>query len=329
MSAGSVRNNIVSMVISLALAFCLWVALAGQDMSAVDISVPLELDGLPDGLALSGNLPTSVTIQFLANTAQIRFLSDRKPHLWLDVSAAREGANAFPVQADSLDLPHGVQVRKFNPAVIEFEAVRLAHKTVPIRAVVLGNPDPLYHVTSIEVNPEKAVVTGPQKAAEAVDFISTAPIDVEGLRESAYLTVRPSLGGLDPGLTVDPAEIEARVTVEERQVETTFAGVPIALEVSGERLPDAALAMAPANADISVAWPITQPAKPSPDDIHARVQVDGRLLREAGGEMEAPVKVTTPDGITVTSISPVTVKIKSKLPPTRAGATHGQETNEQ
>ncbi len=101
-------SKIFAILFSLVFAFFLWLMLAGQDTNALDLSVPLELSNLPSDLAIRSEVPTSVTFQVLANTAQSRFLADRKLHVWLNVGAAREGGNVFPIDRDSLDLPRGV-----------------------------------------------------------------------------------------------------------------------------------------------------------------------------------------------------------------------------
>ncbi|UQZ90103.1 hypothetical protein C4J81_13185 [Deltaproteobacteria bacterium Smac51] len=309
MPAKNLRNNILSIVVSLGLSFCLWMALSGQDMSAVDITVPLELANLPSDLVIKSDVPTSVTFQVLANTAQVRFLADRKPHLWVNVSSAREGNNIFPIQTDSLDLPRGVQVRKSSPSLIEFEAARVTSKIVPIRPVVRGHPDPAYELASVIIEPDTAMVQGPQELMDEIEYISTIPIDIDGINNDANLVVRPALIDLDPALMVTPAEIRVFVNLDERMAEKTFTEMPIAIEVSGSNLPNSAIVMEPSMATISVAWPVSARLGLEASAIKVRVQVDGRRLAEEGGEMELPVLVTPPTNVKVTSIEPVNVKI--------------------
>jgi hypothetical protein len=306
----------------MALAFSLWAVLAGQDMNAVDMTVPLELAGLPDDLVVRGEAPASVTFQVLANAAQIRFLSDRKPHLRLNVALAREGENVFPVPADALALPRGVKVTRSNPSVIEFTAVRVAQKTVPIRLVVQGSPDPPLELASVLIEPTMAMVKGPRELLDRINDIATTPIEVAGLTGDANLTALPALIDLDPAVSVEPDLIRVYVNLEERSMRKTFAKIPISVEVSdAEDSGEPPLAAQPAAADVTVAWPVSMGPAPKAGAVRARVRVDRHRLAEKGGLMELPVLVDLPAGGRVIAIDPVTVKVRARP---RAGNQDGQ-----
>lgn len=304
------RNRILSMLVSLALSFCLWLALSGQDTSTVDIVVPLELTNLPSDLVIKSEVPNSVTFQVSANTAQIRFLADRKPHLWINVSTAHEGSgNVVSVPLDSLDLPRGVQVRKATPAVIEFETARLSQKTVPVKPSIVGNANPAYRIHSMIISPDEVVVQGPIEQLEPISFISTTPINIEGLSANATIVVFPSPADLDPSLTVSADEITAQFKVEERTIAETFRRIPIEFDLKNDSVARENIDISPAVAGISVSWPASRSLPVNADDIKAIIYIDGDKLKSAG-RLEVPVVVAPPAGVTITAINPVNVSLK-------------------
>ncbi len=319
MPSKQLRNRILSIIVSLALSFCLWVAISGQDMSTVDITVPLSLAELPHDLMVSGDeIPASVTFVVRANAAQVRFLTDRKPQLRLNVSTAREGHNVFAIPTTSLDLPRGVQVSRSNPAFIEFDATRLQSKVAPIRPVVSGQPDPAYDLASVVVEPDAVTVQGPQELIDAVEYIATVPIDVEGISRDANLVTLPALVDLDPALVVTPDELRVYVNLEERLAEKTFTDLPILMDGARAGFAPATLVMEPNKAAVTVSWAVSARLGLEAEALDVMVRVDTARLVEAGGQMELPVLVTPPVGVKVISIDPPNVVVRMLKEPENA-----------
>lgn len=311
----AIRTRILSIVVSLALSFFLWLALSGQDTTTTELAVPLELVNLPGNLAVKSELPTSVTFQVLANTAQLRFLSDRKLHVWINAASAREGYNAFPVEPDSLELPRGVQVRRVSPQVIEFEAVKTADKVLPLKPTVSGSVNPAFRVRSLIIEPDQVRVQGPIEVLDSLSELSTNPIPLEGLTRDAQLTVTPAVSDLDPGLIITPREIKVTINVEERSLEETLAGLPVEIDFKNGGGRADGLILEPKRVDITLTWPASRPRAVTAGDVRVRVFVDLERLR-ADGSLSLPVVAVPPNGTTVTAISPVNVTVS--LPPSLA-----------
>lgn len=306
-------NKVLSMLVSLALAFFLWLALAGQDTSTLDLTVPLELANLPSELAIKTEVPGSVTVQVLANTAQGRFLADRKLHLWLNVASAKEGLNGFQITDDSLDLPRGVQLRKITPSIIEFEAVKLSDKMVPIKPVVSGQVNMAYRIKSLIIEPDQAFLKGPHELLENIEEISTAPIALEGLTQNHITTVTLPTTDLGPGLEVSPKEIRAIISVEEIMERKTFPNLPIEIDRKNGYLPGSQIVVSPETVEVSMAWPAIRMRGVASDAIQAKVYVDDEKLRKEG-VLTLQIVVVPPDGITVTAINPASATV-TYVPP--------------
>lgn len=304
----SLYNKILSIVVSILLSFFLWLILAGQDTSSTELTVPLELADLPSDLAIKTDIPSSVSFQVLANPAQLRFMADRKPHVWINASSAREGYNAFSVDADSLDLPRGVQVRKIVPPVIEFEAVKTANKVVPLKPVTHGAVDPFYRVRALIIEPDEVTIQGPQELLAEISELPTTPIALDELTADVSLTVTPSLADVAPGLTVTPREIKAILRIEERRLEETFSDIPVVIEARGAGSSRRAVILTPNRVELSVSWPATRPKAVTAEEISAKITVD-RARLAAEGQLSLPVVAIPPTGATITGINPPNITV--------------------
>ena len=308
MSGRALHNKILSIVVSLLLSFFLWLALAGQDTSSTELTVPLELSNLPSDLVIRTEVPNSINFQVLANTAQLRFLADRKLHVWINASSAREGFNAFPVDVDSLDLPRGVQVRRVTPPVIEFEAVKTTNKVVPLRPDTTGTVRQDHRVRAIVLEPDEVTIQGPQEILADIDGLSTTPIHLEGLTRDTSMTVTPLLSDLPAGLIVTPREIRATITLEERRLEETFSSLPIEANAKGGgRINN--LKMVPDKAEVSITWPASRPQAITAADIKIQVTIDPEDLAK-NTSLSLPLVVVAPPGVAVTGITPGSITVQ-------------------
>ena len=306
-------NKVLSMLVSLALAFFLWLALAGQDTSTMDLTVPLELANLPDNLAIRTEIPGSVTVQVLANTAQGRFLADRKLHLWLNVASAREGSNTFQIFDDSLDLPRGVQLRKITPSIIEFEAVKMTDRVVPVKPVVSGRVNLAYRVKSLVIEPANVMLRGPQELLGDIEEIATLPIVLDELAQNQALTVNLATSDLSSSLEIFPKEIRAIISLEEIMEHKVFPDLPIEVDHKNGGSNSSQVVVDPAKVSVSVSWPAVRMHTVAAGDIKAKVYVDDEKLRKAG-VLTLQIVVVPPDGTTVTAIDPPNATV-TYIPP--------------
>ena len=318
------RGRIYHLAISMALAFCLWLNLVGLDASFVDFTVGLYPHSLPDHLSLKGETPKAVTIRVRANAAQARFLSDGKLGLPLDLSQAREGYNIFPVLLEPLNLPRGVEIYEVNPETIEFEALSLPRKEVPVQPKVVGRPAPGFRLKGLVLEPAAVTIQGPPETLARVYRIETTPLIVDGLTRDAVLVVNAVL----PEGTVTIVgsnEIQASVNIsEEDRLQAVYADIPVEMEILSDQdqgsrgkaspamIDPASLIIRPARVSVTISWPSSL-GRPVEDEVRAQVMVNGEQLR-AERRITALVTAVPPGGAEVTDISPETVEI-SYAPP--------------
>jgi len=305
------RGRIFSLVVSLVLSFSLWLSLAGQDASIVDLAVPLQIHSLPEHLLIKGDIPKVVTLRLRANTVQLRFLADRKMDLPLDLSLTQVGHNALPVLLAPLNLPRGVEVSGVTPEVVEFDALILSSKRLPVKPVVVGQPDPAYRLESLTLDPPEMTVQGPPEILDYIWHLETAPLAVDGLTQDALFAVNV-VPPLEEGVTiVGSKEIQATVKISEIHTQAVFKDIPV--EIEARKGEPASFIAQPARVSVRVSWPSSRAHPVEAREVRAKVSLDGEQLKTEG-RITVPVVVVPPQGATVTAINPVTVTV-SHVPP--------------
>lgn len=100
-------------------------------------------------------------------------------------------------------------------------------KVVSVRPNVEGQPAPGYRIGAIQVEPWKVAVRGPQARLDGIEAVYTAPIDINGARDT--LQVEAELVVPDGLLVADPARVMVTVPIKENVVQRTLEQVPVAV----------------------------------------------------------------------------------------------------
>jgi YbbR domain-containing protein len=61
---------------------------------------------------------------------------------------------------------------------------------VPVRAVIVGNPEKGFIIRSIELDPSKINIEGAKKELDRIQIIKTEPIDIEGIKENISIQAK-------------------------------------------------------------------------------------------------------------------------------------------
>jgi YbbR domain-containing protein len=307
-----VSGKISSFVVSLILSFCLWLTLVGEDTTALEVPLQLELTNLPEALIVTSEVPREITCRILANTAQVRFLTDRKLKLPLDVSSSREGYNAFPLTSDSLNLPWGVQVSELSPSLIEFEALRRVEKKLDLEPVIVGTPGPGYQFKSVVLTPDQVVIKGPKELINKINNLYTTPISVENMTHSIFLVTTVALPELDQKLIdFSPKEIQVALEVDAVYTTASFSKLPIKIELKNDGPSPSFFDISPTQVTISVSWPLSRSQSVKAEEIRPRVFIDWASFQQENC-LSLPVIVVPPEGVNVTAISPANVTVTYK-----------------
>lgn len=212
----SLTHNWFLKVFSLILATILWMAIANEASSEIEIEVPLEYRNIPAQLEITGDATNSVRVRLRGSSNLIKEISPRDLSTTIDLGGMRAGENVVPLSSKNVQAPFGAEVIRVNPTNVSFNLERTITKEVPVVPAILGQPADGYEVGPVVVNPNMVRIEGPESRVDPVDSIPTVPIRIDGRQES--LTQPANLEVSDPQIRLRlSAPVEVRVEVQKKR----------------------------------------------------------------------------------------------------------------
>ena len=208
-------RNLGSLVVAFALACLVWYANAlerRERISEREIEASLTLVNVPKDMAITSEVPRSLTLRVRGPLKLLRTLSAGEAGVALDLRGAREGENDFSVESPNVQVPAFVEVLAVYPAQVPLWLERLVQRRVPVHPRLNGTPGPGLGVKSITVEPPAVLVSGPRAQLERLPALTTDPT---GRGRSPGAGRGAGGGALPPPLVrvIDPLAVRVVVDV--------------------------------------------------------------------------------------------------------------------
>lgn len=231
--ARSLRENAGLAVLSVVLAFGLWIFVT-------DTENPTRTGTLPFDLRVEPVNPSSDVA--LANELQmVRVRVEVADDVWdsltpddfkvtVNLEGLAPGNYSLPVRVEPLTRRGGLRVLGVIPGEIEVRLEPLFGKSVPVVVELEGSPPGDYEVGTARTETEAVLVTGPQ---ERVNLVSraVARLDLTGRTESISQAVRleprDDRGFLVEGVTLEPNFTEVFVPIQQTRYSRVLVVSPV------------------------------------------------------------------------------------------------------
>jgi YbbR domain-containing protein len=289
-------------LLSLVMALLLWMVVSGEETVERGLRVPLELQQVPAGLELTGDVPTTVDLRVRGPSGTLSRLAAGDIVAVLDLRGATEGRRLFPLTMEQVRVPFGVEVVQVSPPSVAMGFERSATRQVPVVPSVDGHPAPGYIVGPRTADPARVDVIGPESAVKNVTEVLTEPVSVAGARDRVTQTV--ALGVLDPSLRLKNTR-SAAVTVQimPAPLERVFRNRPIHLRGLASTLEGQATQTV---TDVGVRASREALTRLEADHVVAYVDVAGL----GPGLYSLSVHADSPPDVGITRIEPSTVQVR-------------------
>jgi YbbR domain-containing protein len=198
-------------VLSVGVAVMLWMVVAGEETVERGLRVPLELQQMPAGIEVLGDIPTTVDVRVRGGSGVLSRVGTGDVVAVLDLRSARSGRRLFPMTPDQVRAPFGVEVVQVTPSAVAMAFEASATREVPVLPSVDGRPAPGFVVGQMSAEPKTVEVIGPESAVRRATEVLTEPVPVTGAKAAVRQAV--ILGLLDPSLRLKSAR-SATVTVQ-------------------------------------------------------------------------------------------------------------------
>ncbi len=271
-------------ILALALAILLWLAISRDRFVERSLRVPLEYQGIPEGLEIVGDPPATVDVRVRGASSALGRLEAGDVVAVLDLGMARPGPRLFHLISGQVRTPFGVNVAQITPPTVSLEFERTGRKTVPVNPSVDGEPAPGYVVERVTSDPPSVVVTGPESNLARLTEATTEPVSVDGRREPVRDIV--TVGVVDPALRLAEARTATVfVDVVPAPIERTIGNVPV---VARNVPPGARLTVTPDTVNVVVRGARDTVSALSARDVRVSVDLSdlarGRYILSLQGE---------------------------------------------
>jgi YbbR domain-containing protein len=180
----TLTENWLLKLLAIAFALVLWFFVMGEQNLEKGFAVPLELQGVPDGMVVSNEVPRLVDVRISGPRTVLMNLQANELGLTLDLKELPPGITSFKRLDERFRLPRTLKVTRMAPAVIDVRLERLRNKKVPVRVTLTGDPSEGFYVVSMKATPARVVVSGAESELKSVNEIPTEVIDLTDVKES-------------------------------------------------------------------------------------------------------------------------------------------------
>ncbi len=195
-------------------------------------SIRLEVENLPPGTIIFGDVPDRVTLRLRAPQSSWEDLSPAKFRAWIDLSGLSPGLHDVPVQIEVSD-PSLVVVEK-RPGSVNVRLELLAGKEFPINVEVVDSAPLGYIARPPVLDPATATVSGPASIVNQVDQVWAEVYlrsSKETVERSLDLAARNINGEVLKPLVINPPKVHVTVPIEQR---FGYRDVSVRVVITGE-----------------------------------------------------------------------------------------------
>ena len=205
-------------LLALLVAVVIWFNAIGQQEGERTFVVPLQFVGLADTLTITGRVPAEVQIAVTGTRRDLLLIELKKINVSLTMNRAEPGRYTQRLSVSDVVLPPEVEPRKvriISPLLVDVNLETLVTRRARV-AVSLSGSLPGNQILSAvpEAVPGWVLVTGPVSLVGRMDKVSTQPIDLSKIRDSAERDIEIDLAA--PSVTCDPRRVKVGVYVSER-----------------------------------------------------------------------------------------------------------------
>jgi YbbR domain-containing protein len=231
-----VLQSLSTMALSVILATMVWfVAVREQNPPIEDDygeSIPLEVENLPPGTVIFGDVPDKVTLRLRAPQSSWEELSPAKFRTWIDLENLTPGLHDVPVNVDVSD--RSVVVLETRPGSVNVRLEPLAEDQFAIDLELVDTAPLGYIARTPVVEPITATISGPATVVNQVAQV-WGEAYLRGAKEtverSVDLAARDAEGNVLKGLTITPPKAHVVVPVDQR---FGYRDVSVSVVIAGE-----------------------------------------------------------------------------------------------
>lgn len=222
-------EDLKTKLLALGITLVLWFAVTGQRKPMTKRITGVQLGFVyDDDMAISNDPPSKVDITLTGSNDELAQINPQELQATVVVSDRAVGDRVIRLNRDrvKLDLPEGVRIDGFQPAIITVRLEPLVERQIDLLMKFEGNVAEGYEVYSAIPNPARVRVHGPASIVNGIKQASTESISLDGKKASFDLS-RVAVDVPNPKVDILDGLVQVHVEVGERSIEKAFSDVPV------------------------------------------------------------------------------------------------------
>ncbi len=227
---GRLRSNLGLFAVSLAISLMLWafVAWDGNSDGTRSMSASIEYLNLQRGYSMYENT-RKVEIRLAGRLNALSRVEQTDITARVDLQGLQPGKYSLPI---NISTPPFVRLRSWQPSTADVEIYRHVERTVSISHRVEGNLPEGMAISSLNILPKEAVISGPESdvlAVQALETVIPGSKIKDGESMMLPVTVSSTSGSADR-ITITPKQVGVTVNLEN---EILRESIPVEVSVVG------------------------------------------------------------------------------------------------
>lgn len=206
-------RNLSWKLLSVGIAFLLWISVAREPEVATSLSVPVDFKNMSDNLDITGNLPDRVRLELRGPSGRLTRDNLSAVAVVLDLSDAKPGERTYSIRGRNLNLPVGVMFYRAVPSQLTLHFAELLTKEVPVEPVYTFKPAG-FRVTTVSVSPATVRIRGSEDRVAYITAVHTDPVQLSNL-PSQVLHTHVNIGDPQVRIVQAPTDITVRVNLQQ------------------------------------------------------------------------------------------------------------------
>lgn len=226
---GFLFDNLGLKLVALLLALIVYLNVYTEREAHLSLAFPLQLTGLADSLAVSGDIPDVVFADLAGSGKHLLRMRFMGPRVELSLKDAVPGRIARKLGPEDLPLPQqaGIRVERFGgPTQVEFQVEPRVERRLPVAVTVRGRPGRGQVWNGAYVSqPESVTVSGPRSGVLRMQAVDFGAVKVQGRRDT--VTAEQEVVSLPRSYRVSPEHVRVRVPLEPTETRQLTASVRV------------------------------------------------------------------------------------------------------
>jgi len=175
-------HNLLIKFISLILSVMLWAYVVAEETQEIQRNVELEIL-VPETMTVVSTSHDTVVATLRGTRSALDLLEANPVKGFYPVGdKVPAGQFVFEVTRRHIRTPNGVKVVGINPSVLTAVLDKLVTRRLPVKVDLVGHPAEGFKVAEerIHVNPNAALITGPEQVLSKLEYVLTQPLSSVG-----------------------------------------------------------------------------------------------------------------------------------------------------